>query len=209
MSEEQRPDRRRERTRRTLQDAFFALLTEQPYEAIRVQDITERADTTKVTFYRYFRDKDELYRLCIESIMEQLMISAAPPPVDRMVDTLPEPPIFRFYTYLIEHRALYRVIFAGPLATYVQMRIVDVLAQIIRFNLMGTPRHENVPVPLELMATHIASALWGNLFWWFNHDMPYPAKYMAQATQWLLMVGTEYALGTPPAIPAPSLETKP
>jgi hypothetical protein len=56
------------------------------------------------------------------------------------------------------------------------------------------------------MANHIALALWGQVLWWFTNEMPYPPRYMAEVSQWLLMTGTEAALGAIPDLPPPRLD---
>jgi AcrR family transcriptional regulator len=50
-------DPRVRRTRQLLQDALLALLAEKRFEAITVQDITERATLNHATFYAHFADK--------------------------------------------------------------------------------------------------------------------------------------------------------
>jgi AcrR family transcriptional regulator len=55
-----RPDRRVRRTRRALADALLSLLTEKRYEDVTVQDILDRADIGRSTFYAHFVDKDSL-----------------------------------------------------------------------------------------------------------------------------------------------------
>jgi AcrR family transcriptional regulator len=50
-------DRRARRSRRLLQEAFQQLLTEKGFDAISVQDIAERADVNRGTFYAHFTDK--------------------------------------------------------------------------------------------------------------------------------------------------------
>ena len=45
-----RPDRRPERTRRSLRNALIALMTEKPYESITVEEIINSADVGRSTF---------------------------------------------------------------------------------------------------------------------------------------------------------------
>src|SRR6267378_1760564 len=54
-------DRRVQRTRRLLHKALMSLILEKKYESIRVQEILDRADVGRSTFYMHFRDKDELF----------------------------------------------------------------------------------------------------------------------------------------------------
>lgn len=53
-------DRRVQRTRRTLRQALIALLLERGWDAVSVQDVCERADVGRSTFYTHFADKEEL-----------------------------------------------------------------------------------------------------------------------------------------------------
>lgn len=55
-----RPDRRVQRTRQALQQAMFALVLEKGYEAVTVQDVLDRADVGRSTFYAHFQGKEDL-----------------------------------------------------------------------------------------------------------------------------------------------------
>ena len=54
------PDRRVQRSRRLLKEALLQLVLEKHYDDITVQDVLERADVGRSTFYSHFRNKDEL-----------------------------------------------------------------------------------------------------------------------------------------------------
>jgi len=53
-------DRRVQRTRRTLREALIALIHERGWEGFSVQDVCDRADVGRSTFYTHFADKEEL-----------------------------------------------------------------------------------------------------------------------------------------------------
>ena len=53
-------DPRKKRTLKVLRTAMMELLTEQEFSKITVQDITERAEVNRATFYDHFVDKYEL-----------------------------------------------------------------------------------------------------------------------------------------------------
>jgi AcrR family transcriptional regulator len=55
------PDQRVQRTRKLLQEALFALILEKGYETVTVQDIIDRANVGRSTFYAHFLGKQQLF----------------------------------------------------------------------------------------------------------------------------------------------------
>jgi len=53
-------DRRVQATREGLLDALFALMAERGYERLTIQNLLDRADVGRATFYAHFESKDEL-----------------------------------------------------------------------------------------------------------------------------------------------------
>lgn len=75
----ERMDRRVRRTRRALGDALMNLLAEKRYEDVTVQDILDKADVGRSTFYAHFVDKNSLL---IEAFRELRRAHSPAPPVD-------------------------------------------------------------------------------------------------------------------------------
>jgi AcrR family transcriptional regulator len=55
-----KPDPRAVRTRDRLGDALIALMQEQEFDSIKVQDVLDLARVGRSTFYAHFRDKEDL-----------------------------------------------------------------------------------------------------------------------------------------------------
>jgi len=70
MKEEERLDPRVKRTRGLILGAFESLLAEKGFEAISVQDVTDKAQINRATFYAHFADK---YALLDYSISQKFM----------------------------------------------------------------------------------------------------------------------------------------
>jgi len=55
-------DRRANRTKRSLSEALVGLIHEKRFDDITVQDVIDRADVGRSTFYSHFRDKEDLFQ---------------------------------------------------------------------------------------------------------------------------------------------------
>src|SRR6185436_2880035 len=53
-------DRRIQRTRQALRTALIELTKEKDYDSISIEDITERANVGRATFYLHYKDKEDL-----------------------------------------------------------------------------------------------------------------------------------------------------
>lgn len=65
-------DRRLKKTRAAVFAAFESLLSEKRYEEITVQDIIDRADISRSTFYAHFEAKDMLLRAMCQDLFEHI-----------------------------------------------------------------------------------------------------------------------------------------
>src|SRR5947209_16924515 len=66
-------DRRVRRTQQLLAKALIALTLEKGYEAVTIRDITERADIGYATFFRHYRDKDDLLQDVMDVVLAELI----------------------------------------------------------------------------------------------------------------------------------------
>ena len=80
-----RVDPRVKRTRKLLQQAFQELMTERGFQDISVQEIADRAEINRATFYAHFEDKYDLLRASVSDALEQ-----------QLNGVLPERPLFTF-----------------------------------------------------------------------------------------------------------------
>ena len=65
-------DRRIAKSRRALRGALVELMEERGYDALTVNDLCERADTSRGTFYNHFRDKESLLASFEDEVIEGL-----------------------------------------------------------------------------------------------------------------------------------------
>src|SRR5258708_5830180 len=65
-------DRRVQRTRQLLERALLELIEEHTYESITVQQITDRANMGRATFYLHYPDKEQLLSSILLKLQEDL-----------------------------------------------------------------------------------------------------------------------------------------
>src|SRR3989304_9359430 len=121
-------DRRVQRTPERLQKALIELISERGYDAITIQDIVDRANVGRTTFYLHYRNKDDLFMSCHEAIVSEFHSGPLyPHPLSREELLSPEAPpgMTSAYRHLEDVRARLNPIFQGKDSLLILRRIRD------------------------------------------------------------------------------------
>jgi AcrR family transcriptional regulator len=194
----ERVDRRVQRTRQLLNEALMSLIVEKGYEAITVQNIIDRANLGRSTFYAHYQDKEDLLLSGMEEVVHSLIRSVENSPMEnaghgesrRILSTLP---IFR---HAQEQYHLHKAMVAG--------RGIDVIIKTIQNHLMRHVQEQigllladgqTPSVPPPVIANYLVGTLLTLLIWWLDNNMPYSPERMDEMFQELTMPGVWVALG--------------
>lgn len=184
-------DLRVKKTRRGLQAALIRLILRKGYDSISIQDIAEEAETARITFYRHYRDKEELLTDCLNGLYEELIEKTERVSKEGLLRGYS--PVQVLYEHIEEQETLYRILFSSRGTHTVIERLRHHVALTGLDNLQ---RSGNTPpnIPLDIIAYHAASAQIGLAIWWLEHGKPYPAAYMARISLWLTFSGVLTAM---------------
>ncbi len=182
-----RLDRRVERTRKLLQEALLVLIIEQGYDTLRIEDITERANLRRATFYMHYKDKEELLLSALSETFNRLAqetehFAAA----DRLGGKTHYGAYLTTFKHAEQNHTLYRNILNSQSGAVFARRIREYLAGLI---LQGLHQIPDLALPADVVANYIAGAELAMITWWLENDMPYPAEQVAQGVYQLTLRG--------------------
>lgn len=156
-------DRRTQRTRRALRDALLSLLVEKGWDEMSVQDICDRADIGRSTFYLHFPSKEELLRGSLDDLRGALNSYADAD--ENITGTRPLAFLHGLLDHLYEQKQLCRSIFGRRSAHTVQVRFREMVTKLIADNLAA---HAPAGWPRDATVHYLAGALVELLAWWID-----------------------------------------
>jgi AcrR family transcriptional regulator len=189
-------DRRVQRTRELLQKALIELINEQGYDAITIQEIVDRANVGRTTFYLHFNSKDELFMTCHEAMVSELHFGPLYP-LSREELLSPEatPGMKSAYRHLEEMRALLYRVLQGKDSLLILRRIRDWSAQEIEASLRAAFAEAGSTIPYDVLASYLAGAQIALLQWWLEKRQPYSPENLAQTFHRLQRAAIRDAFG--------------
>ena len=194
-------DRWVQKTRKLLQDALIELVAQQSYESVTIQEILDRANVGRSTFYAHFQDKDQLLHSILDRLNElfeqhnKRVLDAAKNVggVDNADATHSLSPILSLFQFVGQNHRFFKAmlgnrgygIFAKPVYDYVFAHVHGIFTRPIHddalahlHTLLEKPisREKYGSLESEIAAHYFASALMGILVWWVEKDIPCPAE---------------------------------
>jgi AcrR family transcriptional regulator len=187
-------DRRIGRTLRLLQDALFTLILEKPYSAITVQDIIDRANVGRSTFYAHCRDKDDLLLRGFENMLDALSLHMDQEGIAATgLGMFPSLGLFR---HVQDNHQLFKAMVWGQGVDLLFKHGQAYLAERIESHLSGlSVGGQESGVPLPVLSNFLAGAFIVLLKWWLDNRMPYSPERMDELYQQLVMPGVRNVLG--------------
>lgn len=183
----QKLDRRVQRTHHLLHKALIELIMEKSYEQITVQDILDRANIGRATFYAHFTDKDDLllHGLGEEQfdIRHYLDEEALAVDEDKLL------PTYAIFRHVQQVQPLYKAMLGSQGVELVKLVFHKHLIHMAEQRLKRHAPALSLPVPV--VAHYLAGALMALLMWWLDQGLPHSPAEMDTMVQQLAMEGLE------------------
>lgn len=166
-------DRRVRRTHKALRDALIALTLERGYVSLTVEDIIERADVSRSTFYKHFADKNALLDQIERDLGDELAQRLDPLAPSSSVGFTGKP-VREMFRHAEEERDAYRVILRGEgdgraLRKFIEARVKGA-SSVFRDR---AAEHDRQPeIDIDVMARAWVGELIVTLQWWIEQDKP-------------------------------------
>ncbi|MBN8591896.1 MAG: TetR/AcrR family transcriptional regulator [Anaerolineae bacterium] len=170
-------DRRVRRTHRLLREALISLSMEYGYDAVSIKAITDRADVAYVTFFRHFRDKDDLLNQMLSEIVNEVENAA------RTSDLFTEG--VYIFQQVQSNADLYRILITQPGTNRVLQQLKQKLVNHLRKHCMPLFQ-PGAPLPPELALHYSVMSLIALVEWWLEHDLCYSPEQMSRYYQHLI-----------------------
>src|SRR5512138_721713 len=161
-------DPRVKRTRALLEQAFMALLEEKGFQALTVQDITEKAGVNRATFYAHFADKytllDHSVRQGFVQEIDKRMLNACHLTTDNLRNLIVA--VCEFIRQVNAH--------CKPAQQQFESLVETQIKDVMHTLLLKWLEQATLPVPPERAATAASWAIYGLALQWSRTKQPEP-----------------------------------
>ncbi len=161
---EKKLDRRVQRTRALLNDALMQLIREKGYDSVTIEDITERANLGRTTFYLHYQSKDDLLLDHHAGFVKTLQLGRLTR--EQFLGNEPQPEMVEFLTQLSQSRPIYQAFAQAKEAEFIRQGVRDQATQNLTGSLeMAFP--EQTPTPtLDILTHYLVGAQLAFIDWW-------------------------------------------
>ncbi len=150
-------DRRVGRTRKLLEEALYDLIVEKGYDAVTVQDIIDRANVGRSTFYAHYNDKKQLLFSHFGELEAELTEQ------QRLVRARTDDPIERVFGF-------------KQTGTAVLRELQGILEKIVGREILALAQRGSAGVPPLVITRFVVNSLLGMHTWWMDEGSRYSAE---------------------------------
>ena len=191
-------DPRVRRTRRMLRDALVSLILEKDYSSISIKEITERAETAYITFFRHYESLDQLLMEVLDEGLTELMVHIET--LAKQSDTSAlEMEGQLIFEYIGQKADLFRILLKSQSVTRIRKKVVRNIAAVFQISCVPLERLGN-QTTINIASNHIATSLLSLIEWWLENEMKPSPTEMGKVYKSLIIDSTVGAVSSLSAV---------
>ncbi|MDF2938354.1 MAG: transcriptional regulator, TetR family [Paenibacillaceae bacterium] len=175
-------DRRQQKTREAIFEAFRSVLSSKSYTKITVQDIITEANIGRSTFYSHFETKDDLLKeMCTDlfgHIFSESLNTEATHDFSLEVGN-PSSMITHILYHLRDNKKNITGILASESGALFLRFFKQYLSELIVGHLLEDVKRKHKGVPDDFLVNHIAGSFVEMVQWWIKNSMSHPPEELA------------------------------
>lgn len=191
-----RDDRRVHRTEQLLRTALVSLIEEKGFETLTVQDIIDRANVGRATFYAHFDNKEDLLvsgfdglRTALKELQRQAHLRT----------TSSDERLFAFshemFAHIAEYRKVFRAVVGKRSGALVQQLLQKIVVDLVRDDLKAmVGRRDDRSAPAEAVVQFVTGGFFGLAMLWATGKLPVSVEEVNALFRRLAMPGVKAAL---------------
>ena len=174
------------RTRDRLGDALVELLVRKPFDEITVQEVLERAEVSRSTFYSHFRDKNDLFLSDSDEFLEAMATS-----LSRFGDKSERvAPVAELFAHLADVRPFYNALVQSEKIRDVWELGREHFARGIEKRFSEIPRGRSIPARRRRALAHaVSGSLFSLLDWWIRNETGFSPVQMDELFHQMVWAG--------------------
>ena len=194
-------DRRVQRTLQSLRTALLELIKEKDYDDISIEEITERADVGRTTFYLHYKDKEDLLMEEFSAIMYERAQVLSEIPFSVWMPVSEEDikknktlqPLLLVFEHIRDNSELYYLLQKSTNSSKIFERIrnisADAIAKFVETKAQTDPIPHLTEVPIDFLSAFFSGALLSVAGWWLKEDMHHSPEEVSNMFRSLIFRG--------------------
>lgn len=167
-------DRRQQKSRKAIFEAFERLLSRKSYSKITVQEIIDEADVGRTTFYAHFQTRDELLKEMCAELFDHVF-SDRPDPESGHDFSLSEGDLRTVVAHILYHlrdkgKQLARLM-TGESSDVFLIYFKEYLNELVSSHMLSRLGEGSRRVPEEFLRNHVSGSFVNMAQWWIQRGM--------------------------------------
>jgi Transcriptional regulator len=167
-------DRRIQKSKQAIMDAFMTLVLEKEIESITIGEIADKANVNRGTIYLHFADKYDLRDKCLDYYLSRLTEACVHDPKTEKIASKAN--LLRVFEHLESNYEFYSSMLSNKESPVFRKR----MKEIFKDGLINRLNLSEQKAAKEISAEFLVSAGVGVLEWWIYNSKPYPSAIIVE-----------------------------